>query len=68
MPLIQSIRLYPKIVACALGLALGIALEFLPTGYDTVVLGTSTAVPYFKHEFGEVCNGAYIIPASWLSV
>jgi MFS family permease len=64
MPLIQAVRLYPKIVACAFGLA----LAFLLTGYDTVILGTITAVPYFKHEFGELYNGTYIIPASWLSV
>jgi MFS family permease len=60
----QAVRLYPKIVACAFGLA----LAFLLTGYDTVILGTITAVPYFKHEFGELYNGAYIIPASWLSI
>ncbi|KAJ5140757.1 hypothetical protein N7448_004165 [Penicillium atrosanguineum] len=60
----QEIRRYPKIVAYSVGLA----LAFLLTGYDTVILGTITAVPYFKHEFGELYNGEYIIPASWLSV
>ncbi|KAK9852440.1 hypothetical protein MYU51_008209 [Penicillium brevicompactum] len=64
LPLMQAVRLYPKIVGCAFGLA----LAFLLTGYDTVILGTITAVPYFKHEFGELYNGSYIIPASWLSV
>ncbi|CAG7941305.1 unnamed protein product [Penicillium salamii] len=64
LPLMQAVRIYPKIVACAFGLA----LAFLLTGYDTVILGTITAVPYFKHEFGKLYNGSYIIPASWLSV
>jgi MFS family permease len=64
IPLLQAVRLYPKIVACAFGLA----LAFLLTGYDTVILGTITAVPYFKQEFGEFYNGSYIIPATWLSV
>ncbi|OQD81415.1 hypothetical protein PENANT_c027G10865 [Penicillium antarcticum] len=64
LPLLQGVRLYPKIVACAFGLA----LAFLLTGYDTVILGTITAVPYFKQEFGELYNGSYIIPATWLSV
>jgi len=62
--LLHEIRRYPKIVAYAFGLA----LNFLLTGYDTVILGTITAVPYFKHEFGELFNEAYIIPAAWLSV
>ncbi|KAJ6081163.1 hypothetical protein N7499_006037 [Penicillium canescens] len=64
IPLLQAVRLYPKIVACAFGLA----LAFLLTGYDTVILGTITAVPYFKQEFGELYKGSYIIPATWLSV
>lgn len=64
IPLLQAVRLYPKIVACAFGLA----LAFLLTGYDTVILGTITAVPYFKQEFGELYNGSYIIPATWLSI
>ncbi|KAJ5641497.1 hypothetical protein N7490_005497 [Penicillium lividum] len=62
--LLSEIRKYPKISAYALGLA----LAFLLTGYDTVILGTITAVPYFKLEFGEIYNGAYIIPSAWLSV
>lgn len=63
-PLFQEIQRYPKIVAYSFGLA----LAFLLTGYDTVILGTITAVPYFKREFGELYNGTYIIPSSWLSV
>ncbi|CEJ57818.1 hypothetical protein PMG11_06497 [Penicillium brasilianum] len=63
-PLFQEIRRYPKIVAYSFGLA----LAFLLTGYDTVILGTITAVPYFKREFGELYNGSYIIPSTWLSV
>lgn len=62
--LLHEIRCYPKIVAFAFGLA----LNFLLTGYDTVILGTITAVPYFKREFGELYDGTYIIPAAWLSV
>ncbi|KAJ6103355.1 hypothetical protein N7486_005782 [Penicillium sp. IBT 16267x] len=62
--LFAEIRKYPKISAYALGLA----LAFLLTGYDTVILGTITAVPYFKLEFGELYEGAYIIPSAWLSV
>ncbi|KAJ6006677.1 hypothetical protein N7451_004621 [Penicillium sp. IBT 35674x] len=62
--LFSEIRKYPKISAYALGLA----LAFLLTGYDTVILGTITAVPYFKYEFGELYGDAYIIPSSWLSV
>lgn len=60
----QEIRRYPKIVAYSFGLT----LAFLLTGYDTVILGTITAVPYFKKEFGEQYNGSYIIPSAWLSV
>ncbi|KAJ5407919.1 hypothetical protein N7509_001802 [Penicillium cosmopolitanum] len=62
--LLHEIRCYPKIVAYSFGLA----LNFLLTGYDTVILGTITAVPYFKREFGQVYDDAYIIPAAWLSV
>ena len=63
-PLSHEIRRYPKLVAYSIG----VAFAFLLTGYDTVILGTITAVPYFKHEFGELYNGTYIIPSSWLSV
>ncbi|KAJ5664652.1 hypothetical protein N7462_011465 [Penicillium macrosclerotiorum] len=63
-PLIHELRRYPKIVVYAFGLA----LAFLLTGYDTVILGTITAVPYFKKQFGELYNGSYIIPSSWLSI
>lgn len=62
--LYQEVRRYPNIVAYSFGLA----LAFLLTGYDTVILGTITAVPYFKHEFGELYNSEYIIPSPWLSV
>ncbi|KAJ5085497.1 hypothetical protein N7532_010268 [Penicillium argentinense] len=62
--LLHEIGRYPKIVVYAFSLA----LNFLLTGYDTVILGTITAVPYFKREFGESYNDAYIIPAAWLSV
>ncbi|CAI7658284.1 unnamed protein product [Penicillium manginii] len=62
--LLHEIRCYPKIVAYSFGLA----LNFLLTGYDTVILGTITAVPYFKREFGQLYDEAYIIPAAWLSV
>ncbi|KAJ5291053.1 hypothetical protein N7478_000304 [Penicillium angulare] len=60
----REIRKYPKISAYSLGLA----LAFLLTGYDTVILGTITAVPYFKRQFGELYDGSYIIPSAWLSV
>ncbi|CAI7578706.1 unnamed protein product [Penicillium pancosmium] len=62
--LLHEIRFYPKVVAYSFGLA----LNFLLTGYDTVILGTITAVPYFKREFGQLYDDAYIIPAAWLSV
>ncbi|KAJ5936196.1 hypothetical protein N7454_005494 [Penicillium verhagenii] len=62
--LLSEIRKYPKISAYAIGLA----LAFLLTGYDTVILGTITAVPYFKYQFGELYADAYIIPSAWLSV
>ncbi|KAJ5620789.1 hypothetical protein N7510_004773 [Penicillium lagena] len=62
--LFGEIRKYPKISAYALGLA----LAFLLTGYDTVILGTITAVPYFKREFGELYDNSFIIPSAWLSI
>ncbi|KAJ6015399.1 hypothetical protein N7540_009990 [Penicillium herquei] len=62
--LLDEIRKYPKLSAYSLGLA----LAFLLTGYDTVILGTITAVPYFKREFGELYDGSFIIPSSWLSI
>lgn len=62
--LLREIRRYPKIVAYSFGLA----LAFLLTGYDTAIQGTITAVPYFKREFGELYDGSYIIPSSWLSI
>ncbi|KAJ5218187.1 uncharacterized protein N7498_000286 [Penicillium cinerascens] len=60
----HEIRRYPKLVAYCIG----IAFAYLLTGYDTVILGTITAVPYFRLEFGELYNDTYIIPSSWLSV
>lgn len=60
----KEIRKYPRLSAYALGLA----LAFLFAGYDTVIVGTITGVPYFKEKYGEFYNNKHIIPSWWLSL
>lgn len=62
--LLQSIRLYPKIVWFSIGLA----SSFLLSGYDSVIVGTITAVPRFQSDFGERFEEKYIIPSVWMSL
>lgn len=60
----DSIKLYPKIILYCIGLS----SSFLLSGYDTVIVGTITAVPRFQADFGECYRERYIIPSVWMSL
>ena len=62
--LLQSIRLYPRIVLYCIGLT----SAFLLAGYDSVIVGTITAVPRFQRDYGEQYGEKYIIPSVWMSL
>ncbi|RYO79951.1 hypothetical protein DL766_009082 [Monosporascus sp. MC13-8B] len=64
LPLGQAIRRYPRVAGYCLALTTAILLW----GYDLVVVGSITAVPAFQRDFGELFNGDYIFPATWLSL
>lgn len=60
----DSISLYPKIVFYCIGLS----SSFLLSGYDTVIVGTVTAIPRFQQDFGEPFEDRHIIPSVWMSL
>ena len=60
----DSISLYPKLILYCIGLS----SSFLLSGYDTVIVGTITAVPRFQADFGEAYAKRYIIPSVWMSL
>ncbi|KAF9872143.1 hypothetical protein CkaCkLH20_10480 [Colletotrichum karsti] len=64
LPLGQAIRRYPKFVAYALSLTIIV----LGWGYALVIVGTIVAVESFQHDYGEVLDGEWIIPALWVSL
>ncbi|RYP34948.1 hypothetical protein DL767_004025 [Monosporascus sp. MG133] len=64
LPLGQAIRRYPKVAGYCLALTTAILLW----GYDLVVVSSVAAVPAFQRDFGELFNGDYIFPATWLSL
>ncbi|OJJ85405.1 uncharacterized protein ASPGLDRAFT_45371 [Aspergillus glaucus CBS 516.65] len=62
--LCDSISLYPKIIFYCIGLS----SSFLLSGYDTVIVGTVTAIPRFQQDFGELFEDRHIIPSVWMSL
>lgn len=64
MPLAKAIALYPKIV----GYYLCLTLVVVGWGFDLAVIGSITGVDAFKNDYGEVYEGATIIPARWLAM
>ncbi|RYP93472.1 hypothetical protein DL770_000356 [Monosporascus sp. CRB-9-2] len=64
LPLGQAIRRYPKVAGYCLALTTAILLW----GYDLVIVSSVTAVPAFQRDFGELFDGDYIFPATWLSL
>lgn len=60
----DSISLYPKIIFYCIGLS----SSFLLSGYDTVIVGTVTAIPRFQQDFGEPFEERHIIPSVWMSL
>lgn len=60
----DSISLYPKIIFYCIGLS----SSFLLSGYDTVIVGTVTAIPRFQQDFGEPFEDRHIIPSVWMSL
>ena len=65
LPLIESCKLYPRIV----GYCFGLTTVVLLWGYDLVIVGTIQALPVFQRDYGVLLKGNdYIIPAMWLSL
>lgn len=67
LPLLQSIRLYPKVVGYCFALTSAILLW----GYDLVIVGTITALPAFQRDFGRTYPhdpSRHFVPAVWLSL
>ncbi|KAJ5833922.1 hypothetical protein N7474_002233 [Penicillium riverlandense] len=64
VPLWQSLKKWPKIVAYNLALSSAILLY----GYDFVIVGTVSAMPAFQHKYGKELDGQFIIPATWLAL
>lgn len=60
----QAVRRYPKVAAYCLALTTSILLW----GYDLVVVGSVTGVPAFQRDFGELYEGSYSFPSTWLSL
>ncbi|KAJ5832867.1 hypothetical protein N7474_001178 [Penicillium riverlandense] len=59
-----SVRRWHKLVGYCVALSSAILLY----GYDFVIIGTVSAMPAFKHNFGRELNHSYIIPTAWLSL
>src|SRR5688572_4874424 len=66
MPLRKAIRQYSKIV----GFLFSMTTSILLWGYDSVIVGSVTAIPAFQRDFGvwDVGEDDWIIPAIWLSL
>ena len=65
LPLIQSCKVYPRVV----GYCFGLTTVILLWGYDLVIVGTIQALPVFQRDYG-VLHGEddWIIPAMWLAL
>lgn len=65
MPLMRSIKLYPKAVGWSVLLSCSLIME----GYDLALLGSLFASPQFNQKYGvmDPKTGKYAVPASWQS-
>lgn len=64
LPFFQAVKRYPKVAAYCLALTTAILLW----GYDLVIVSSVTGVPAFQKDFGQLYNGEYIFPSTWLSL
>ncbi|KAF2107392.1 general substrate transporter [Lophiotrema nucula] len=64
MSLRKAVRQYSKFV----GYAFAITTVVLLWGYDSVIVGSITAIPAFQKDFGEWYEDSWIIPSIWLSL
>jgi MFS transporter, SP family, general alpha glucoside:H+ symporter len=64
LPLIQSCKIYPKVV----GYCFGLTTVVLLWGYDLVIVGTIQALPVFQRDYGILHDDDWIIPAMWLAL
>ncbi|PNY23401.1 Uncharacterized protein TCAP_06660 [Tolypocladium capitatum] len=60
----QGVKKWPRIVFYCIAVASGILMY----GYDYVIVGTTSAMPSFQRDFGELLNGKQIIPSFWLGI
>ena len=64
MSILQGIRLYPKAIGFAAGIAMACAME----GYQICLIGNYYAFPPFNEKYGELQpDGTYQVPARWQS-
>jgi SP family general alpha glucoside:H+ symporter-like MFS transporter len=64
MSIIQGVRLYPKAIGFAAGIAMACAME----GYQICLIGNYYAFPPFNQKYGELQpDGTYQVPARWQS-
>ncbi|KAJ2970030.1 hypothetical protein NQ176_g8377 [Zarea fungicola] len=48
--------------------SLAISSTIIMFGYDFVIVGNSSAMPAFQHDFGTEFHGEWIIPSLWLGL
>ncbi|XWW94608.1 hypothetical protein V2A60_002553 [Cordyceps javanica] len=48
--------------------SLAISSTILMFGYDFVIVGNSSSMPAFQHDFGQYFEGHWIIPSLWLGL
>ncbi|KAL6702488.1 hypothetical protein ACN47E_001613 [Coniothyrium glycines] len=60
----QNVKKYRKVVYITLGLTSPILLY----GYDYVIVGTVSAMPYFQQDFGILFEDKWILPSTWLAL
>lgn len=64
LPLVQCLKLYPKIVAYCMAMTIPI----IGWGYDLVIVGAVTGVESFLKDYGTNIKGAQAIPGNWLTL
>ncbi|KAK8087744.1 hypothetical protein PG997_002705 [Apiospora hydei] len=64
LPLIPAIRRFSKVT----GYCLAMSVAIIGWGYDLVVVGSIVSVDSFLRDYGDLYEGALIIPSTWLSL
>ncbi|KAK1994786.1 MFS general substrate transporter [Colletotrichum falcatum] len=60
----QSIKKWRRVVLYCIGMTSAILMY----GYDYVIIGTTSAMPSFQQDFGQLLNDKWILPSLWLGL